>query len=87
MFVIFAEKQLYMQVVTAREFRANQTKILSAAKSGQSVMLTSRVGNFKIVPITSEDEIVKRDILESLKEVKEHLEGRIDLTNARDLVF
>ncbi|MFG6427460.1 prevent-host-death family protein [Lepagella muris] len=76
-----------MQVVTAREFRANQTKILSAAKSGQSVMLTSRVGNFKIVPITSEDEIVKRDILESLKEVKEHLEGRIDLPNARDLVF
>ena len=49
-------------------------------------MLTSRVGNFKIVPITSEDEIVKRDILESLKEVKEHLEGRIDLPNARDLV-
>ncbi len=76
-----------MQVVTAREFRTNQTKILSAAKSGQSVMLTSRVGNFKIVPITSEDEIVKRDILESLKEVKEHLEGRIDLPNARDLVF
>ncbi len=76
-----------MQVVTAREFRANQTKILSAAKSGQSVMLTSRVGNFKIVPITSEDEIVKRDILESLKDVKEHLEGRIDLPNARDLVF
>ena len=76
-----------MQVVTAREFRANQTKILSAAKSGQSVMLTSRVGNFKMVPITSEDEIVKRDILESLKEVKEHLEGRIDLPNARDLVF
>ena len=34
-----------------------------------------------------EDEIVKRDILESLKEVKEHLEGRIDLPNARDLVF
>lgn len=35
-----------MQVVTAREFRANQGKFLNAAKSGQSVLLTSRYGNF-----------------------------------------
>ena len=32
MFVIFAEKQLYMQVVTAREFRANQTKNFERGK-------------------------------------------------------
>lgn len=76
-----------MQVVTAREFRANQTKILSAAKGGQSVMLTSRVGNFKIVPITEEDTIVERDFRASLEEVKAHVEGRIKLSNARDLEF
>ena len=74
-----------MQIVTAREFRANQTKILSAARSGQSVMLTSRVGNFKIVPITSDDEIVRRDIKISLNEVRDHMEGRVELPNARDL--
>lgn len=76
-----------MQIVSAREFRANQTKILSAAKNGQSVMLTSRVGNFKIVPITNDDEIVERDIKASLKEVRDHIDGHIDLPNARDIVF
>lgn len=75
-----------MQVVTAREFRANQTKILSAARGGQSVMLTSRVGNFKIVPITSDDEIVRRDIMTSLEEVRDHMAGRIELPNARDIL-
>lgn len=76
-----------MQVVTAREFRANQTKILSAARSGQSVMLTSRVGNFKIVPITSDDEIVRRDLKASIEEVRADIDGLISLPNARDIVF
>ena len=78
---------MIMQVVSAREFRANQTRILSAARSGQTVMLTSRVGNFKIVPITSEDAIVERDVRASLEEVKAHMEGKVDLPNARDIVF
>lgn len=76
-----------MQVISAREFRANQTRILSAARSGQTIMLTSRVGNFKIVPITDEDAIVERDIRSSLSDVKAHMEGKIELPNARDLVF
>lgn len=76
-----------MQVVSAREFRANQTKVLRAVRSGQTVLLTSRVGNFKIVPITSEDTIVERDIRASLDEVKAHLEGKVELSNARDLKF
>ena len=84
-FVIFVENLKIMQVVSAREFRANQTKVLSAARSGQTIMLTSRVGVFKIVPITSEDEIVKRDIRESLEEVRNHMAGHIDLPNARDI--
>lgn len=76
-----------MQVVTAREFRANQSKILKAARDGQSVMLTSRVGNFKIVPIDSEDMIIERHLRTALDEVKAHKEGRITLSNARDVVF
>lgn len=48
-----------MQVVSAREFRANQSKILTAARDGQSVMLTSRVGNFKIVLIDYDDVLVE----------------------------
>lgn len=76
-----------MQIVSAREFRANQTKVLSAAHSGQTIMLTSRVGNFKIVPITDSDAIVEQSIVSSLEEVKAHMEGRIKLSNARDLEF
>jgi antitoxin (DNA-binding transcriptional repressor) of toxin-antitoxin stability system len=84
-FFYFCEKLLIMQVVSAREFRANQSKILAAAQSGQTILLTSRIGNFKIVPITNEDKIVERDIVASLEEVKAHLDGKIELPNAREI--
>jgi prevent-host-death family protein len=84
-FFYFCEKLKIMQVVSAREFRANQTKILAAAQSGQTILLTSRVGNFKIVPISSEDKIVEREMIASLKEVKDHIDGKIELQNARDI--
>lgn len=76
-----------MQVVSARDFIANLTKVLTAARNGQTVLLTSRVGNFKIVPITSEDTIIERDLTSSLEQVMAHIEGKIDLPNARDIVF
>lgn len=86
--LLYSQKNVTtMQVISAREFRANQTKILRAARNGQTVMLTSRVGNFKIVPVTDDDAIVERDIRASVDEVKAHLEGKIDLANARDIVF
>lgn len=76
-----------MQVVSAREFRANQTKVLSAAKDGQTVMITSRIGNFKIVPITNEDEIVERDMREAHSEVMAHMSGKKNLPLAKDIRF
>lgn len=76
-----------MEIVSAREFRSNQGRFLKAAKIGQSVMLTSRYGNFKIVPITDEDEIVTRDLAASCAEVKAHLKGEIELPLAKDVVF
>ena len=76
-----------MQVVSARDFRANQTKILTAARKGQTVMLTSRVGNFKIVPITDDDAIIERDLRATIEEVKAHIEGKVSLPNARDIEF
>lgn len=76
-----------MQVVSAREFRSNQTKLLSAARAGNSILLTSRVGNFKIVPVSDDDEIIAQDLKEALNEVKAHLEGNITLPSAKDIVF
>ena len=76
-----------MEVVTAREFRSNQGKFLIAAREGQSVLLTSRYGNFKIIPVTSEDMIIERELLEAVNQVKDHMDGRLELPNARDIVF
>lgn len=73
--IIFAEKLKIMQVVSAREFRANQTRVLKAAREGQSVMLTSRVGNFKIIPISEEDSLTDR-ICRGLEQVKMIREGK-----------
>lgn len=76
-----------MEIVSAREFRSKQGKFLTAAKLGKSVMLTSRYGNFKIVPISDTDEIVERDIRTALAEVKAHIEGKTELPLAKDVVF
>ena len=74
-----------MYVVTAREFRANQSKFLSRALKGESVMLTSRMGAFKIVPVTEEDTLTKR-ICDGLREVKLIEEGKIKAKSARDFL-
>lgn len=74
-----------MRVVSAREFRANQTRILSAARDGQSVMLTSRVGNFKIVPISEEDSLTDR-ICQGLEQVKLIREGKAKGYTVDDLL-
>lgn len=74
-----------MEMVSTREFRSNQGKFLTAARAGESVVLTSRYGNFKIVPISSDDELVQREIRKSCKEVRDHLEGLIELPSAKDI--
>lgn len=64
-----------MQIVKAREFRSNQGKFLNAANHGQSVLLKSRYGNFKITPVDSQDSLTER-ICEGLREVKRIREGK-----------
>lgn len=77
--------QIIMQVVSAREFRANQGKFLNAAKRGQSVLLTSRYGSFKITPVTEEDSLTER-ICRGLEEVKMIEDGLIPSKSARELL-
>lgn len=64
-----------MEIVSAREFRASQTAILNKALKGESVLLTSRIGLFKIVPVTEEDTLTTR-ITRGLEEVKQIREGK-----------
>ena len=49
-----------MTVVSIRDFRANQSKYLGLAAGGESVILTSRAGSFKIVPVTEDGRLVSK---------------------------
>lgn len=74
-----------MQVVSAREFRANQGKYLIKANAGQSLLLTSRYGSFKIVPISEEDNLTTR-ICKGLQQVKLIEEGKLPNRTIEDLL-
>jgi len=49
-----------MTLISIRDFRSNQGKYLELAANGESVILTSRSGNFKIVPVTEDDSVVSK---------------------------
>lgn len=74
-----------MEIISAREFRSNQGKFLKAAKAGQTVLLTSREGSFRIVPVTEHDSITDR-VSDSLREVKMIQAGKIKGISLDDLL-
>ena len=81
-----------MIVISTRDFRANQTKFLNMAKGGEDVILKSRSsGSFKLTPVEEEDAVVKKrditeDIVAALRQVREHLDGKIKLKSAESLI-
>lgn len=76
-----------MMVISAREFRENQSRVLTAAKNGQTIVLTSRLGSFKITPVSETDRIIRENVRSSMDEVKAHMEGKKSLPQAKDVVF
>lgn len=86
-FICYICKKIIMIVVSAREFRENQTKVLTAAKGGQAIILTSRLGLFKITPVTENDSIIENNMREAIAEVKEHMDGTRKLPAAKDVIF
>lgn len=65
-----------MHIVSAREFRANQSAVLKKVLAGESVLLNSRLGTFKILPVTEEDSLTTR-ICKGLEEVKQIRENKL----------
>ena len=59
-FYIFAKISENMTVISIRDFRSNQGKYLGHAASGESVILTSRAGSFKIVPVSEDDSLISK---------------------------
>ena len=79
--VFLQQKQITMLVLTEREFRANLSKYFDAARSGEDVVVKSRAGVFRIVPIQKNYMIVNKDELneslrKSLLEVKNTEDGK-----------
>lgn len=72
-----------MTIVSTRDFRANQTKFLDMALRGEHVVLKSRRGSVRLMPVEEEEEEPKRDvtaeICQGMKDWKEYLEtGKSD---------
>ncbi len=74
-----------MEIISARDFRANQTNILTKALNGESILLSSRVGMFKITPVTEEDTLTTR-ICRGLKQVKMIEEGKLPRRTVQDML-
>lgn len=56
-----------------------------AANKGESILLTSRYGNFKIVPVSKEDSLTTR-ISKGLKQVKDIKEGKLPRRTIEDML-
>lgn len=70
-----------MTIVSTTDFRANQTKYLGMVDSGEAVILKSRRGSYRLMPV--EEDEPKRDvtaeICQAMKDWKEYLEtGKSD---------
>lgn len=65
-----------MTIISSRDFRSNQGKYLGLAAGGESVILTSRAGNFKIVPVSEDDSIMsKAEFLSKIEEARNDIEN------------
>ena len=75
-----------MTVISTREFRANQTKFLGMVSRGEHVILRSRLGHYRLMPVrletegaTSSTRDVTAEICQGMKDWKEYLEtGKSD---------
>lgn len=80
-----------MIVVTGRDFRANTAKYVDVAFRGEDVIVKSRAGSFRILPITEDDIVVNKRDLEAelrgaLMEAKESIEGKRKLNTLDNLI-
>ena len=74
-----------MHVVSLSKFRTNQTAALLRALEGEQVLLTSRLGAFKLTPVSAEEKIVS-SIAEGLQEVKLMEAGKLPAKNAKSFL-
>ena len=68
-----------MTIVSTRDFRANQGRFVGMALRGEDVILKSRQGKVRLIPVNDEEEEPKRDITaevcQGLKDFRSYLDG------------
>ena len=81
-----------MTIVSARDFRANQGKYFSMVNSGEHVILKSREGNFRLIPVATSDAVtggsqnIAEDLRGALRELKEFIAGKKQLNTLDNLI-
>lgn len=81
-----------MRIVSARDFRANQGKYFSMVNSGEHVILKSREGSFRLVPVTPSDSVsgstknIAEDLRGAIRELKEVIAGKKQLNTLDNLI-
>lgn len=79
-----------MMIVTARDFRGEQGKILARVARGEDVVITSRDhGSFRLVPITEDDTLVSKEhFFERLKQAEKEISEGLGktFTNADEAI-
>jgi antitoxin (DNA-binding transcriptional repressor) of toxin-antitoxin stability system len=79
-----------MVIVSTRDFRSNQSHYLNLVNKGESVILRSRTGNYRLTPVSDEDVVANRDLTAELRsallEVKDALAGKKTLQSLDSLI-
>ncbi|MCH5302838.1 MAG: prevent-host-death family protein [Prevotella sp.] len=80
-----------MVVVTGRDFRANTAKYVGVAYQGEDVVVKSRAGSFRIVPVSEDDVVINKrnlsaELRGALMEAKEAMEGKRSLNTLNNLL-
>lgn len=78
-------------IVTGTDFRANPSKYIGIAHSGGDVILKSRAGSVRLIPVdNSEVKTVSRDLKAELRsaltDVKESMQGKKKLLSWEELI-
>lgn len=74
-----------MDIISAREFRSNQTSFLTRAKKGERIVIKSRVGSFQLTPVEDKENLTER-ICRGLRQVKMIREGKLPRRSVEDLL-
>ena len=79
-----AKKEIISMIITAKDFRASQSRYIGAAYQGEAVLVKARAGHFLITPVKKKNNEKKKakgkdfagDFRQALTQLMETMEGK-----------